>query len=80
MLNPTVLAWALTQPVGSRARALVDAYTAGTVVVMFEGRRVEYRSLAEIGEAMSALYAASIDTTQRRPNVTYASFARGNGT
>ena len=79
-MNPAVLAWALIQPVGSRGRGLVDAYTAGTTRVVFDGRTVEYRSLAEIGTALAALYAAQIDTTARRPNVTYASFSRGGGT
>ena len=79
-MNPAVLAWALVQASGSRARGLADAYTAGTTRVTFEGRTVEYRSLTEIGQALGMLYAAQVDTAQRRPSVTYASFSRGDGT
>lgn len=79
-MNPSVLAWALAQPAGSRALILAKAYTSGATVVMFEGRRTEYRSLAEIGTALSVLYTSQTDATQRRPPVTYASFSRGDGT
>ncbi len=77
-MNPTVLAWAIAQPTGNRWRGLADAYTGGTTRVTFEGRTVEYRSLAEIGMALTAGYAAE-NTAQRRPSVTLARFARDAG-
>jgi len=40
-MDPTVLAWALAQPAGSRAAALAAAYTGGTTRVTFDGRTVE---------------------------------------
>ena len=40
-MDPTVLAWALAQPQGSRAAALAAAYTGGTTRVTFDGRTVE---------------------------------------
>ena len=58
-MNPDALAWALAQPIGNRWRGLADAYTAGTTRVTFEGRTVEYRSLAEIGQALAVGYAAA---------------------
>ena len=76
---PAVLAWALAQPAGSRAAALAAAYTGGTMRVNFEGRTVEYRSLDELGRALSVLHAAE-NSAARRPNVTFASFSReGSG-
>ena len=77
-MNPTVLAWAIAQPTGNRWRGLADAYTGGATRVTFEGRTVEYRSLAEIGQALAAGYAAE-NTAQRRPSVTLARFARDAG-
>lgn len=74
-MNPTSLAWALTQSAGSRAAVLAAAFTGGTTRVTFDGRTVEYRSLDELGRALSALYAAE-NATARRPNVTFASFSR----
>jgi hypothetical protein len=78
-MDPTVLAWALAQPPGSRAAALAAAYTGGTTRVTFEGRTVEYRSLDELARAMAALRGAEI-TAARRPSVTLASFSRGGST
>ena len=77
-MNPDALAWALAQPAGNRWRGLADAYTAGTTRVTFEGRTVEYRSLAEIGQALAAGYAAE-NPAQRRPCVTLARFTRDAG-
>jgi hypothetical protein len=74
-VNPTVLAWALAQPTGNRWRGLADAYTAGTTRVTFEGRTVEYRSLAEIGQALAAGYATE-NSAQRRPCITFVRFTR----
>ena len=74
-MDPAVLAWALAQPVGSRALGLANAYTAGTTRVTFDGRTVEYRSLDELGRALSALHAAE-NPAQRRPCITLARFTR----
>jgi hypothetical protein len=74
-LDPATLAWALAQPVGSRAAVLVAAFTGGVTRVTFEGRTVEYRSLDELGRAMAALYGAE-NATARRPGVTLAQFSR----
>jgi hypothetical protein len=77
-MNPDALAWAIAQPIGNRWRGLVDAYTGGTTRVTFEGRTVEYRSLAEIAQALAAGYAAE-NQAQRRPCVTLARFTRDGG-
>jgi len=61
------LAWALAQTAGSRARALADAYTAGTRRVTFEGRTVEYATVKEMQRILSDLHAASVTSSQRRP-------------
>jgi ABC-type cobalamin transport system ATPase subunit len=74
-LDPATLAWALAQPVGSRAAVLVAAFTGGVTRVTFEGRTVEYRSLDELGRARAALYGAE-NAASRRPGVTLASFTR----
>jgi hypothetical protein len=74
-MNRDALAWALAQPTGNRWRGLADAYTAGTNRVTFEGRTVEYRSLAEIGQALAAGYAAE-NPALRRPCITLARFSR----
>ena len=74
-MDPAVLAWALAQPVGSRAAILAAAYTGGTTRVTFDGRTVEYRSLDELGRAREVLRGAE-DTTARRPSLTLASFSR----
>ena len=74
-MDPAVLAWALAQPVGSRAGALAAAYTGGTTRVSFEGRTVEYRSLDELGRALAVLRGAETSAA-RRPSVTLASFSR----
>lgn len=74
-MNPDALAWALAQPTGNRWRGLADAYTAGTNRVTFEGRTVEYRSLAEIGQALAVGYAAE-NPSLRRPCITLARFSR----
>ncbi|GGC68143.1 hypothetical protein GCM10011504_52630 [Siccirubricoccus deserti] len=74
-MDPTVLAWALAQPTGSRAQTLAAAFTGGTTRVTFDGRTVEYRSLDELGRALSVLHAAE-NSAARRPNVTLASFSR----
>ncbi len=78
-MDPTVLAWALAQPAGSRAAALAAAYTGGTTRVTFDGRTVEYRSLDELGRALAVLHGAE-NNAARRPSVTLASFSRGHGT
>ena len=77
-MNPAVLAWAVAQSIGNRWRGLADAYTAGTTRVTFEGRTVEYRSLAEIGQALAAGYAAE-NPARHRPCVTVARFTRDAG-
>ena len=74
-MDPSVLAWALAQPSGSRAAALAAAYTGSTTRVSFDGRTVEYRSLDELGRALVVLRGAEI-TAARRPGVTFASFSR----
>ena len=74
-MDPTVLAWALAQPTGSRAAALAGAYTGGTTRVTFDGRTVEYRSLDELGRALAVLRGAET-AAARRPAVTFASFSR----
>jgi hypothetical protein len=74
-MDPAVLAWALAQPVGSRAAVLAAAYTGGTTRVTFDGRTVEYRSLDELGRALAVLRGVEI-TAARRPGVTFASFSR----
>ncbi|MDP3314565.1 MAG: hypothetical protein Q8M47_00680 [Devosia sp.] len=74
-MNPDALAWAISQPAGNRWRGLADAFTGGTTRVTFEGRTVEYRSLAEIGQALATGYAAE-NPVQRRPSMTLARFAR----
>jgi hypothetical protein len=66
------LAWALAQAAGTRARALADAYTSGTRRVSFDGRTVEYATMAEIERAMTALHAASTAPSLRRPPRTIA--------
>ncbi|MBR0670731.1 phage head-tail joining protein [Neoroseomonas soli] len=75
-MDPTVLAWALAQPAGSRATVLAAAYTGGTTRVTFDGRTVEYRSLDELGRAIAALHGAE-NSAARRPSMTLASFTRG---
>jgi hypothetical protein len=75
---PEALTWAIAQPTGNRWRSLAEAYTAGTIRVTFEGRTVEYRSLAEIGQALAAGYAAE-NPAQRRPCITLARFTRDAG-
>ena len=74
-LDPAVLAWALSQPTGSRWQGLADAFSGGTTRVTFDGRTVEYRSLAEISTILAVGYAAETNAT-RRPGTTYASFTR----
>jgi hypothetical protein len=74
-LDPATLAWALAQPVGSRAAVLVAAFTGGVTRVTFEGRTVEYRSLDELARAIAALYGAE-NAAARRPGMTLASFSR----
>jgi hypothetical protein len=74
-MDPSVLAWALAQPAGSRAAALAAAYTGGTTRVSFDGRTVEYRGLDELGRALAVLRGAET-AAARRPGVTFASFSR----
>jgi len=78
-MDPTVLAWALAQPVGSRAAVLAAAFTGGTTRVTIDGRTVEYRSLDELGRALSILHGAE-NSAARRPNVSFVSFSRGGTT
>lgn len=75
-MDPAALAWALAQATTSRWRVLADAYTSGTLRVTFEGRTVEYRSLAEIERALSAGYGAET-VAARRPGYTLVQFQRG---
>jgi hypothetical protein len=75
MMDPTILAWALAQPAGSRWRGLADAFTGGTTRVSIDGRSVEYRGLDEIARALAAGYGAE-NTAARRPSITLASFSR----
>ena len=75
-MNPDALAWALAQATGNRWRGLADAFTSGTTRVSFDGRTVEYRTLAEIRAALAAGY-ASENPAIRRPSLTLASFSRG---
>lgn len=70
------LAWALAQT-GTRARALADAYSSGTRRVTFEGRTVEYATIAEMERVLTALYQASLNETQRRPSRTIAVIGGG---
>lgn len=74
-LHPGVLAWALARPLGDRWRGLAEAFAAGTTRVSFDGRTVEYRSLAEISAALTAGHGAE-NSASRRPCVTLASFSR----
>jgi hypothetical protein len=74
-LDPATLAWALAQPVGSRAAVLVAAFTGGVTRVTFEGRTVEYRSRDELARAIAALYGAE-NAAARRPGVTLVQFSR----
>lgn len=75
-MDPTVLAWALARPAGDCWRGLAEAFAAGTTRVSFEGRTVEYRSLAEISAALTAGHGAE-NSAARRPGITLASFSRG---
>jgi len=74
-MTPAILAWALAQPAGTRASVLAAAFTGGTTRVTFDGRTVEYRSLDELGRALSVVH-GSENTAARRPSVTFASFSR----
>ena len=74
-MDPSILAWALAQPAGSRAATLAAAYTGGTTRVTFDGRTVEYRGLDELGRALAALHGAE-NSAARRPSVTLARFGR----
>ena len=67
-MDPTVLAWALAQPATSRVAVLAAAFTGGTTRVTVDGRTVEYRSLDELGRALSILHAAE-NIAARRPSV-----------
>jgi hypothetical protein len=60
------LRWALTQPVGSRAYLLAQAYTGGTKRVTVDGRTVEYTTMAEMERVMTALYEATSTAPRRR--------------
>ena len=74
-LDPAILAWALALPSSNRWRGLAEAFAGGTTRVSFEGRSIEYRSLAEISSALAAGYAAE-NSSVRRPTTTFASFTR----
>jgi hypothetical protein len=78
MMDPTVLAWALAQPAGSRWRGLADAFTGGTTRVSIDGRSVEYRSLEEVTRALAAGYGAE-NSAARLPSITMARFSREAG-
>ena len=74
-LDPAILAWALALPSSNRWRGLAEAFAGGTTRVSFEGRSIEYRSLAEISSALAAGYAAE-NSSVRRPTTTFGSFTR----
>jgi hypothetical protein len=76
MIDPTILAWALAQPAGSRWRGLADAFTGGTTRVSIDGRSVEYRSLDEIARALIAGHGAE-NAARRRPSMTLVRFTTG---
>ena len=65
----------LVRAAGTRASVLAAAFTGGTTRVTFDGRTVEYRSLDELGRALSVLHAAE-NSAARRPSVTFACFSR----
>lgn len=71
------LAWAIAQAAGTRARALADAYTSGTRRVTFEGRTVEYASMAELERALTAVHQAATTAALRRPARTVAVIGDG---
>lgn len=71
------LAWATAQAAGTRPRALADAYASGTRKVTFDGRTVEYATVAEMERVLTALYQSSLTTTQRRPARTVAVLGSG---
>jgi hypothetical protein len=82
-MNPVVLAWALAQPARSSALALARAYSGATTRVTVDGKTIEYRSMADIATALTALYGATAGPggsvaapLPRGPSVTYARFAR----
>lgn len=75
-MTPAVIAWAQAQAAGSAARGLLDAYTSGALRVTFEGRTVEYRTLADIDTALSALYNASFSAATRPASFTLANLRR----
>jgi hypothetical protein len=74
-LDPAILAWALALPSGNRWRGLAEAFAGGTTRVSFEGRSIEYRSLAEISTALATGYTTE-NSSVRRPTTTFASFTR----
>jgi hypothetical protein len=74
-LDPAILAWALTLPSSNRWRGLAEAFAGGTTRVSFEGRSIEYRSLAEISTALAVGYAAE-NSSARRPTITLVRFSR----
>lgn len=76
-MNPSVLAWALAQPAGSAAANLAAAYLSGTLRVTVEGRTVEYRTLSELVQVLSALYASAVAATSRRPTSAVARLSDG---
>ena len=51
LINPAILAWALSQPTGNRWHGLAEAFAGSTTRVSFEGRSIEYRSLRQLYEA-----------------------------
>jgi hypothetical protein len=71
------LAWAIAQPAGSRALALANAYTSGTRRVTFDGRTVEYATMAELERALATLHASTLTATMRRPARTVAVIGNG---
>ncbi|WP_424138656.1 hypothetical protein [Roseomonas chloroacetimidivorans] len=83
-MNPVVLAWALTQPVGTPAQAHARAYSMAATRVTVNGNTIEYRSPAEIASVLTALYGAiggpdggMAGPLPRGPSVTRARFSRG---
>jgi hypothetical protein len=75
-MDGTILAWALARPPQDRWRALADALVAGTTRVSFDGRTVEYRSVADLARLLEAGYAAE-NAAPSRVSMTLATFSRG---
>jgi hypothetical protein len=60
--------------------ALETEIAQGTTRVTFEGRTVEYRSLAEMIRLRDLMRRELATAASAPPNITYATFSRGDGT